>query len=105
MFSQKSSSGKKARSPRWWCSFVDSLPKARILGLQPKTWDRETAESWVKRIPPKCPFERQLWWNDTLVLFIPALCPLNPFSMQLYEIRISAQSYLSSLDASRKSVL
>jgi Mo-dependent nitrogenase C-terminus. len=61
----------------------------------PTEWTPSLARKWVNSIPPKCPFERQLWWGDRLVLYIPPLCPLNPFSTQLYEIRIEAQTYLS----------
>jgi hypothetical protein len=63
-------------------------------GLEPRYWTRELAQAWVDRIPPKCPFERAVWWRGRLVLYIPPLCPLNPFSTQLYRIRIQAQEYL-----------
>jgi hypothetical protein len=32
-----------------------------------------------------------------LVLYVPPLCPLNPLSSQLYEIRLQAQTYLAQL--------
>jgi hypothetical protein len=94
---QSSTKGKRARAPKWWLEGVDKLPKARLPWLKPKKWDRATAQAWVDRIPSKCPFERQLWWGDRLVLYIPPLCPLNPVSAQLYEIRIEAQAFLSGL--------
>ena len=90
-----SSSGRRARAPRWWGRAVDTLPKFRIPALRPSHWTPSLAKKWVNSIPAKCPFERQLWWEDKLVLYIPPLCPLNPLSTQLYEIRIEAQTYLS----------
>lgn len=74
---------------------MDRLPKLRLPWLEPAEWDQDTAQAWVDRIPAKCPFERAVWWGDRLVLYIPPLCPLNPFSVQLYELRIKAQEYLS----------
>jgi hypothetical protein len=75
---------------------VSKLPKFRLPWLEPKHWTPELAEKWVRSIPAKCPFERAVWWRDRLVLYIPPLCPLNPFSTQLYELRIKAQAYLSA---------
>jgi hypothetical protein len=71
------------------------LPKFRIPWLEPTTWTPELAKKWIRSIPAKCPFERAVWWGDRLVLYIPPLCPLNPLSTQLYELRIKAQEYLS----------
>jgi hypothetical protein len=98
MLSTRSASGKKARAPRWWGVFSQNLPKFYAPGLTPKTWTPELARKWVESIPSKCPFERQLWWKDKLILYIPPLCPFNPLSTQLYAIRISAQQYLADLD-------
>ncbi len=92
-----SESGKKARGPRWWGVMTESLPKFNLPLLRPKTWTREKAEQWIDLIPAKCPFERQLWWRNVLVLYIPPLCGLNPLSRQLYEIRLEAQTYLMSI--------
>lgn len=86
---------RRARPPAWWVKGVDRLPKLRLPWLEPAEWDQDTAQAWVDRIPAKCPFERAVWWGDRLVLYIPPLCPLNPFSVQLYELRIKAQEYLS----------
>lgn len=93
-----SSNGKKARAPRWWGSFAEWLPKIYISGLRPKEWTPELAYKWIDSIPSKCPFERQIWYENTLLLYIPPLCPLNPLSTQLYEIRLEAQTYLSRLE-------
>jgi hypothetical protein len=49
----------------------------------------------VERIPAKCPFEREVRVRGILVVYIPPLCPLNPFSTQLYRIRLEAQEYLA----------
>lgn len=88
---------KRARAPKWWGRFTESLPKFNIPGLEPKAWTPQLAEKWVKMVPPKCPFERELRVGGVLLLYIPPLCPLNPISPQLYSIRIKAQAYLASL--------
>jgi hypothetical protein len=97
-----SSSGKKARPPRWWGVMVDRVPKVSAPWLKPKSWDIKTAQRWVDLIPSKCPFERQWWVGDTLVLFIPALCSLNPLSTQLYSIRLEAQTFLRQLESEKE---
>lgn len=94
MFSPHSSSGRRARAPLWWSSLVSKVPSLRLPWLKPKTWTPELAQRWVDHVPPRCPFERQLWLGDLLLLYIPPLCPLNPFSPQLYEIRLEAQQFL-----------
>jgi hypothetical protein len=66
----------RARAPKWWGVFAESLPKIHLNWLEPDTWTPELAQAWVARIPAKCPFERQAWWGDCLVLYIPPLCPL-----------------------------
>jgi hypothetical protein len=73
---------------------VSRLPKFDLPGLTPRHWTRELAERWVKAIPAKCPFEREFRFRGILLVYIPPLCPLNPFSTQLYRIRIEAQAYL-----------
>lgn len=97
MLTSVSSSGRRVRAPRWWGAFCDLLPQIYLPGLAPEAWTIDLAQAWVRRIPSKCPFERQLWFKDTLLLYIPPLCPLNPVSKQLYEIRLEAQMYLSRL--------
>ena len=97
MLTTVSKSGKRARAPRWWGTMTELLPKFSIPWLRPKTWTRELAEGWIDRIPSKCPFERQLWFHNRLVLYVPPLCGLNPVSRQLYEIRIEAQAYLMAI--------
>jgi hypothetical protein len=96
-FSTRSKFGKSARAPGWWGRLISLVPQFSVPGLRPQTWTRELAEAWVKRIPAKCPFERQIWFGDKLVFYVPPLCPLNPTSAQLYQIRFEAQTYLASL--------
>ena len=76
---------------------VDLLPKVSLPWIRPNTWTRELAEAWIDRIPSKCPFERQLWYGDRLIMYVPPLCPFNPVSRQLYGIRIEAQAYLMTI--------
>jgi hypothetical protein len=95
---------KKARAPRWWGRFVENLPKIYIPALYPSDWTVEKAEWWINFIPSKCPFERQIWMCGVLVLYVPPLCPLNPLSSQLYDIRLKAQTYLASLPNHQESV-
>lgn len=97
MLTVRSATGKRAHAPKWWGELLDNLPRLYIPALRPKQWTPELAKKWISSIPSKCPFERQFWWGDRLVLYIPPLCPLNPLSSQLYEIRLEAQTYLSSL--------
>jgi len=94
----KSSSGKKARAPRWWQNAVSKLPKISLPFIGPKVWNKKLAYKWINAVPDKCPFERQLWVGETLVLYVPPLCPLNPFSKQLYEIKLEAKTYIYDLE-------
>lgn len=91
-------SSRRVRPPAWWSKFTPLLPKFDLPWLEPKVWTVELAERWVAAIPAKCPFERAVWWRGVLVVYIPALCPLNPISTQLYRIRIEAQQFLLSAD-------
>lgn len=85
----------RIRPPRWWGLFTESLPKWNLPWLEPREWTPELAKRWIRSIPAKCPFERAAYWRGRLVVYIPPLCPLNPFSTQLYRIRIEAQAYLA----------
>lgn len=93
----RSASGKKARAPKWWGKILDSMPRIHVPLLKPRAWTPELARKWIDLVPSKCPFERQIWLGDTLVLYVPPLCSLNPLSSQLYEIRLEAQTYLAHL--------
>lgn len=104
MITSISSSGRKARPPKWWGKLVEKVPKIYLSWLRPTIWTPELAKKWMNTIPSKCPFERQWWVGDRLVLFIPALCSLNPLSTQLYSIRLEAQTYLARLEADEKLV-
>jgi hypothetical protein len=90
---------RRARSPAWWGRLTALLPQFDLPGIEPDVWTVELAERWVRSVPAKCPFERAVWWRGVLVLYIPALCSLNPVSGQLYRIRIAAQAYLLSVNA------
>ena len=96
--SSRSAAGKRARAPRWWGRMVDLLPSLSASWLEPQEWTEDLARKWVESIPSKCPFERQVWWGNVLLLYVPPLCPLNPFSGQLYSIRLKAQTYLVGLN-------
>ena len=98
MFTTRSANGRKARAPRWWSETVDKLPKLSLPFLRPKTWNKKLAYKWINAIPDKCPFERQLWIEETLVLYIPPLCPFNPFSKQLYSIKLEAKTFIYDYD-------
>lgn len=98
IFSTTSSSGKKARAPKWWLEFGEFLPKFSLPFIRPTQWTEDLATRWVDLIPYKCPFERQMWIGETLVLYIPPLCSLNPISKQLYSIKLEAQTYLYDLE-------
>ena len=93
----RSASGARARAPKWWGRTLEGLPRLYVPALRPKSWTPELAQRWVDSVPAKCPFERQLWWGDTLLLYVPPLCPLNPLSPQLYDIRLEAQTYLARI--------
>ena len=99
-----SSKGRRARAPRWWGELAERLPRIYVPFLSPKSWTPELARKWIERVPSKCPFERQFWWGETLVLYVPPLCPLNPLSTQFYSLRLEAQTYLARLEADKKSV-
>lgn len=96
--SSRSAAGKRARAPRWWGKMVDLLPSLSASWLEPQEWTEDLARKWVDSVPSKCPFERQVWWGNVLLLYVPPLCPLNPFSGQLYSIRLKAQTYLVGLN-------
>ena len=77
---------------------VSSLPKFSWPSLRPRRWTPELALKWISLIPDKCPFERQLWVGNALVLYVPPLCPFNPFSEQLYAIKLEAKTFLYDLE-------
>jgi hypothetical protein len=90
----------RTRPPAWWGKFTSKLPKFDLPGLTPRHWTPELARAWVERIPAKCPFEREVRFRGILLVYIPPLCPLNPFSTQLYAARIEAQEYLATMEDS-----
>lgn len=85
---------KKAKEPRWWKDFIHKIPQLRIKKLDELEFNQKNAEFICKLIPKKCPFNRQFWVGDTLVLFIPPLCHFNPFYQQLSDLRLRAETFL-----------
>jgi len=98
MITMRSASGRKARAPKWWGRFGETLPKFSLPFLRPKAWTKKLAYKWINSVPDKCPFERQLWIGETLVLYIPPLCSLNPVSQQLYSIKLEAKTFIYDLE-------
>jgi len=92
-----SDKSRRVKPPVWWGKAVEALPKFSLTFLEPKHWTPELAQKWIKAIPAKCPFEREVRIRGILILYIPPLCPLNPLSTQLYRIRLQAQEYLANL--------
>lgn len=87
IYFQKSKSGKKARSPQWWVSMMDKYPKIYLNCIDTLYEKSEMFQNFIKSLPKKCPFERQIWYNDTLILYIPALCTFNPLFYQLMSLK------------------
>lgn len=85
---------KKAREPKWWKKLVSKIPQFRIKFLDEMEFTKEKAELICKLIPRKCPFNRQYWVGNTLILFIPPLCHFNPFYGQLSDLRLKAETFL-----------
>lgn len=57
--------------------------------------DPKLARSLCKVIPARCPFERQIKCFNGAIVSIPPLCKLNPFYMQLVELRFKSLTYLA----------
>lgn len=86
----KSQSGKKAHAPMWWVALVGKVPQIHTNTLSTMYSDKKWFKDMVENLPQKCPFERQVWWKDTLVVFVPALCHFNPFFTQLMELKLKS---------------
>lgn len=88
MLSTQSKTGKKARAPHWWSDIFEYFYPQVELGVITKL-ARENAKfaKFIKNLPSKCPFERQLWLGDVLILYVPALCKFNPFFPQLMRLK------------------
>lgn len=88
-FSNKSKSGKKARDPGWWGDLFEYYYPDISLGIIDKLATTNPAVAkFIRGLPSKCPFERQLWLGDILVLHVPALCKFNPLFRQLMRIKV-----------------
>lgn len=48
-----------------------------------------------KILPDYCPFERTIYIGNTLVLYIPKLCMLNPFFQAILNYRLSTYKNLT----------
>jgi hypothetical protein len=57
--------------------------------------DPRLAHFLCRRIPARCPFERDIILFGYRVMHIPALCKLNPFYEQLVRLRLRALSFLA----------
>ena len=86
----KSQSGKKAHTPLWWVALVGKIPQIKSNTLNTLYSEKKWFKDIVEKLPQKCPFERQVWCKNTLVLFIPALCHFNPFYTQLIELKLQS---------------
>lgn len=95
IYFQKSKTGKKAHVPLWWAKMMTYYPQLHLTLLETLYNSTDWFKNFISKLPQKCPFERQIWYNDTLVLFIPALCPFNPFFSQLIELKLR---YLTEKD-------
>ena len=82
---------RKAREPKWWVEMVSKLPQFRLTYLDNMEMDLDRAKFICKLIPSKCPFNRQYWVGNRLVLFIPPLCHFNPLYRQLTDLRLRAE--------------
>ena len=88
-----SKSGKKAREPRWWGEFFEYYYPDVSLGIIEKlALEKEWAADFIKSLPSKCPFERQFWIGETLIMFVPALCRFNPLFRQLMRLKVKLLS-------------
>ena len=87
--STKSKSGRKARDPEWWGSFFQYYYPSVSFGFIDKLVEEKSwAADFIRGLPSKCPFERQLWLGDVLILHIPALCKFNPVFPQLMRLKV-----------------
>jgi hypothetical protein len=86
----KSQSGKKAHSPAWWVALVGKIPQIKSKTLSKMYSDNNQFKDLIEKLPKKCPFERQIWFKDKLIMFVPALCHLNPFYTQLMELKLKS---------------
>ena len=49
---------------------------------------------WLaKTLPDSCPFEREIKFNDKVILYIPPLCKLNPLYEEVIEQKLINLGY------------
>lgn len=88
IYFQKSKTGRKAHAPLWWAKLMLHYPQIHLPLLDQLYEKTSWFKQFIKNLPQKCPFERQIWYNDTLLLFVPALCPFNPLFSQLINLKL-----------------
>lgn len=88
MFTKQSKDGRKARDPLWWGDFFEYYYPQVSLGIIAKlAHENPRVNNFIRNLPSKCPFERQLWLGNLLVLYVPALCKFNPLFPQLMKLK------------------
>lgn len=84
----KSETGRQAHEPQWWADFFEYFYPRVSLGIIDKlARENSTVKNFIRNLPSKCPFERQYWFKDTLVVYVPALCKFNPLFTQLMRLK------------------
>jgi hypothetical protein len=81
----------RAHEPEWWRNLMSHYPQfstSVLTHLYEYKWFRK----FLRELSVKCPFERQIWFKNTLVVYIPALCKFNPFYTQLIHLKVKAIS-------------
>jgi len=76
-----------------WLQTPLELIRAAIDAVEVR--DPRLARFLCRRIPARCPFERDIILFGYRVMHIPALCKLNPFYEQLVRLRLRALSFLA----------
>ena len=76
-----------------WLQTPLELIRAAIDAVEVR--DPRLAHFLCRRIPARCPFERDIILFGHRVMHIPALCKLNPFYEQLVRLRLRALSFLA----------
>lgn len=75
--------------PKWWAKLMSHYPQISLPALD-SLYEYKWFKDFIKNLPQKCPFERQIWYNETLILFIPPLCHFNPLYTQLLTLKLKS---------------